>query len=71
VVAGLVGGGVLLVFMIQNTQAVTLQFLVWSFTWPLWLFTILMAVVGALTWFAAGVVRRHRRRAERRAARGD
>lgn len=68
-VAGLAGAAVLLVFVIQNTQDVTLHFLVWSFTWPLWLFTILMAVVGALTWFGAGVVRRHRRRSGRRAER--
>ena len=68
-VAGLAGGGILLIFMIQNTQDVTLHFLVWHFTWPLWLFTILMAVVGALTWFAAGIVRRHRRRSARRADR--
>lgn len=67
--AGLAGAAVLLVFVIQNTQDVTLHFLVWSFTWPLWLFTILMAVVGALTWFGAGVVRRHRRRSGRRAER--
>ena len=34
-VAGLVGGGLLGVFMAQNTQSVTLQFLFWSFSWPL------------------------------------
>ncbi|MGN6244474.1 MAG: lipopolysaccharide assembly protein LapA domain-containing protein [Motilibacteraceae bacterium] len=68
-IAGLTGVGVLLIFMIQNTQDVTLHFLVWSFTWPLWLFTVVMAVVGALTWVGAGVVRRHRRRVGRRAER--
>ncbi|MBB3086300.1 hypothetical protein [Geodermatophilus sabuli] len=29
-IATLAGGGLLLVFMLQNTQDVTLQFLVWS-----------------------------------------
>jgi uncharacterized integral membrane protein len=52
--------------MIQNTEDVTLDFLFWSFTWPLWLFTIVIALVGALAWFGLGVMRRHRRRKARR-----
>jgi uncharacterized integral membrane protein len=52
--------------MIQNTEDVTLHFLVWNFTWPLWLFTIVTAVFGALVWFGLGVLRRHRRRKARR-----
>jgi hypothetical protein len=32
----------------------------------LWLYTIVMALVGALVWFGLGVMRRHRRRKERR-----
>jgi uncharacterized integral membrane protein len=65
-IASLVGIGLLLVFMIQNTEDVTTDFLFWSITWPLWLFTLVMAVVGALVWFGLGVVRRHRRRKARR-----
>jgi uncharacterized integral membrane protein len=61
--------GLLLIFMIQNTERVTLQFLFWQFTWPLWLLTLLAALVGALVWFGLGVMRRHRRRAARRDAR--
>ena len=57
---------VLIIFMIQNTEDVTLHFLVWNFTWPLWLFTIVTAVFGALVWFGLGVLRRHRRRKARR-----
>jgi uncharacterized integral membrane protein len=48
--------------MIQNTEDVTLHFLVWNFTWPLWLFTLATAVFGAMVWFGLGVLRRHRRR---------
>ena len=65
-IASLVGIAALIVFMVQNTEDVTLDFLVWSFTWPVWLFTLLIAAVGALVWFGLGVVRRHRRRVERR-----
>lgn len=61
-IVSLTGFGLLLVFMIQNTEDVTLDFLFWSFTWPLWLFTLVTALVGALVWFSLGVMRRHRRR---------
>lgn len=70
VIASLVGVALLLVFMVQNTGDVTTKFLFWSIVWPLWLYTFVIAVVGALVWFGAGVVRRHRRRVARRAARG-
>jgi uncharacterized integral membrane protein len=70
--AAAIGGGALLaVFMAQNTEDVTLQFLFWSFTWPLWLLTIVIAVVGSIVWIGLGVLRRHRRRVARRDARGD
>jgi len=65
-IASLTGVGVLIILMIQNTEDVTLHFLVWDFTWPLWLFTIVTAVFGALVWFGLGVLRRHRRRKARR-----
>ena len=68
-VASLTGVGLLLIFIIQNNQLVTLRFLFWSFTWPLWLFTIITASLGALVWFGLGVMRRHRRRVARREAR--
>jgi uncharacterized integral membrane protein len=71
IIATLAGGGLLLVFMLQNRDDVTLHFLFWSFTWPLWLFTIVMATLGAIVWIGLGVVRRHRRRVARRAARND
>jgi uncharacterized integral membrane protein len=65
-VASLTGAGLLLVFMIQNTEDVTLDFLFWSFTWPLWLFTLVTALVGSLVWIGLGIMRRHRRRKARR-----
>lgn len=66
VVATLVGVALLVIVVIQNSQRVTVDFLFWSFTWPIWLFALAMAVVGALVWFGLGMVRRHRRRQDRR-----
>jgi uncharacterized integral membrane protein len=65
------GGALLVVFMAQNTEDVTLDFLWLSFTWPVWLLSLIMAFVGAVVWFGAGVLRRHRRRVARREARRD
>ena len=70
-VASLVGLGLLVVFMVQNTERITLSFLFWSFTWPLWLLTLVSALIGALVWFGLGVMRRHRRRTARREDRRD
>ena len=71
VIASFSGLGLLIVFMVQNTEDVTLNFLVWSFTWPMWLFTVVTALFGAMVWFGLGVIRRHRRRKERRDDRRD
>ena len=65
-IASLTGVGLLLIFMFQNTESVRLDFLFWGFTWPLWLLTLASALLGALVWFGVGVMRRHRRRKERR-----
>ena len=65
-IASLSGAGVLVIFIVQNTEDVRFKFLAWSFTWPLWLYTILVALFGALVWFGLGVMRRHRRRKTRR-----
>ena len=65
-IASLVGVGLLVVFMIQNTEDVRVKFLAWKFTWPVWLLVLVSAVVGALIWFGLGVLRRHRRRKARR-----
>ena len=68
-IATLAGGGLLLVFMLQNRDDVTLNFLVWSFTVPLWLFTLAAAILGSIVWVGIGALRRHRRRVARRDAR--
>jgi uncharacterized integral membrane protein len=70
-IASLAGVALLVVFMVQNTERITLRFLFWSFTWPLWLFTLVTALVGAMVWFGFGVMRRHRRRTARRDDRRD
>jgi uncharacterized integral membrane protein len=70
-IASLIGVGLLVIFMIQNTEDVQLDFLTWSFTWPLWLLTMASAVLGAVVWFGVGVMRRHRRRKDRRRDRRD
>jgi uncharacterized integral membrane protein len=67
-IASLVGVGLLLVFIIQNTEKIKLHFLVWWFSWPLWFYTVVTAVFGALVWLGLGVMRRHRRRKARREA---
>ena len=71
VIATLAGGGLLVIFMVQNTDDVTLNFLFWSFTVPLWLFTLVVAALGSILWIGFGILRRHRRRVARRDARGD
>jgi uncharacterized integral membrane protein len=70
-IASMTGVAVLLIFIVQNTQDVRFHFLFLSFTWPLWVYTIVTALFGALVWFGLGVMRRHRRRKERRADRRD
>ncbi len=70
-ITSLTGGAVLLIFIVQNTQDVKFHFLFFSFTWPLWLYTIVTAAFGALVWLGVGVMRRHRRRKERREDRRD
>ena len=65
-IASLSGVAVLAIFMVQNTDDVTVKFLFWDFTWPVWLLTLVAALVGAVVWLGLGVLRRHRRRKERR-----
>jgi uncharacterized integral membrane protein len=65
-IASLTGLAVLLIFVIQNRSNIRFHFLSVSFIWPLWVYTIVVAVFGALVWFGLGVMRRHRRRKERR-----
>ena len=61
VIASLVGIGALIIFMIQNTEEIRVQFLFWHFSWAVWLIVLVAALLGALGWFGGGVVRRYRR----------
>jgi uncharacterized integral membrane protein len=70
-IASIVGVALLVIFIVQNTEKIRLHFLVWHFTWSLWLYTIVIAVFGALVWLGLGVMRRHRRRQRRRQDRRD
>ena len=70
-IASLTGLAVLVIFAVQNRVHIKIHFLFWSFGWPLWVYTIVTAVFGALVWFGLGVIRRHRRRKERRENRRD
>ncbi len=65
-IATLVGFGVVLLFVLQNREDIKFKFLTFGFTWPMWLYTIVVAVFGAIIWFGLGVMRRHRRRKARR-----
>jgi uncharacterized integral membrane protein len=65
-IVALLGAGVLLVFVLQNTKSVDVEFLSWTFAWPLSFLLAVSAVLGAMAAYGMGVVRRHRRRALRR-----
>ncbi|HEX6933579.1 MAG TPA: lipopolysaccharide assembly protein LapA domain-containing protein [Streptosporangiaceae bacterium] len=65
-IVALIGIALLIVVIIQNTKRIPIDFLLWTFVWPIWAFAIVMAVIGALTWFGLGMMRRRRRRKERR-----
>ncbi len=68
-IASLTGATGLGIFMVQNTEQVTVSYLVWEFTLALWLVVLIAALVGAVIWFGLGVMRRRRRRRQRRANR--
>jgi uncharacterized integral membrane protein len=65
-IASLSGLALLVIFMAQNTEKISVKFLFWSFSWPVWLIILASALVGAFVWFGLGVMRRHRRRKARR-----
>lgn len=70
-IASMAGIGALAIFMLQNTQDATVEFLAWDFTWPVWLLVLVSATLGAVIWLGLGILRRHRRRKERRQDRRD
>jgi uncharacterized integral membrane protein len=70
-IATIGGLGLLVIFILQNTDDVPVSFLFWDFTWPTWLLILVSATFGAVIWLGLGVLRRHRRRKERRQDRRD
>jgi uncharacterized integral membrane protein len=59
-IAALVGVGVLLIFVIQNTEDVRFDFLFVNFTWPMWLYTLVVAALGGLAWVGVSALRKRR-----------
>jgi uncharacterized integral membrane protein len=56
-IAAIVGAVVLLVFIVQNTEDVKFDFLFLGFTWPMWLYTFVVAAFGAILWFGVEKIR--------------
>jgi uncharacterized integral membrane protein len=57
-IAAIVGVVVLGVFIVQNTEDVRFDFLFLDFTWPMWLYTFVVAAFGAILWFGVSMIRR-------------
>jgi uncharacterized integral membrane protein len=70
IIAGLIALA-LLAFVLQNTESVTLHWLFWSFSWPLWLLLVVTIVLSLVAGQIMLMWRRHRRRVARRDARRD
>ena len=60
-IALIVAVALLLVFVLQNTKEVPVDFLIWSFSSPLWLVILGSAIVGAVAWLGFGAIRQHRK----------
>lgn len=70
-IAGVIAVAVL-AFIIQNRGPVRLTWLFWSFSWPLWLLLVVTIGLSLVAGQLMLMLRRHRRRVARRAARrGD
>lgn len=53
-------------FMLQNMAEVPISFLFWSFQWPLWLYGLVMALIGGIVALGLVFMRRRARRKARR-----
>ena len=60
---------VALLFIVQNTETVSFNFLWLDFNWPLWIMLVVFMAVGAV--IAYGTARRFRSRAARAAKRAE
>lgn len=54
---------VALLFVVQNTESVSFNFLWFEFRWPLWIMLVVFMVVGAVVSY--GIARRRRARRSR------
>jgi uncharacterized integral membrane protein len=70
VIAGLIVAAIL-AFIVQNRGSVKLTWLFWSFSWPLWLLLVVTIGLSLIAGQIMLMVRRHRRRVARRAARRE
>lgn len=52
-----------LLFVVQNTDSVTFNFLWFEFRWPLWIMLLVFMAVGAVVFWGAARRRRARRAA--------
>ncbi len=51
-------------FIVQNTESVTFNFLWFDFRWPLWIMLLVFMAVGAVVFWGAARRRRSRRAAD-------
>lgn len=56
---------VALLFIVQNTESVSFNFLWFEFRWPLWIMLLVFMLGGAVVFYGAARRRRARRNAER------
>jgi uncharacterized integral membrane protein len=61
-VALVVAAALLVAFMVQNTNRVRVEFLLWDLTVALWLLVLASAAAGALVGGGLSALRRRRRR---------
>ena len=68
--AGTIIGGVAaviaLIFILQNTGSGEVQFLAWSFTFPIWLWALILFLLGGVSGYFFHWQRIRARRKERR-----
>jgi uncharacterized integral membrane protein len=50
-----------LLFVVQNTESVTFNFLWFEFRWPLWIMLVVFMAVGAVVFYGAARRRRARK----------
>jgi uncharacterized integral membrane protein len=67
-IATLIGIRLLVILVVQNTERIRFHFLIWHFSWPLWIYTLVTAIVGV--WLGLGSCGGRRRR-DRLARRGS